>query len=231
MPPDSGPPERQEDRAWVILTALRDLPSAVLIGGWATWLRTRGPMSHDIDMIVTHAELAQITALADDVSESRHLAGRQCLPHRPAQHWCGSIDQVHVDLYVPHQSRLGARLRIRVERLLPYTETIDGWTVLTTPAHFVTKLAALLDRADSLPGQKDRRELVALLATGIDKYEVIDILTDATELDPAELPDLIHEAFEYLAEDFDSKAERRRLRTAATAWAKAAQPNTPPTNS
>ncbi|MGH8775174.1 MAG: hypothetical protein ACRDWI_08385 [Jiangellaceae bacterium] len=172
-------------------------------------------MSHDIDLIVNHTELAQITAVADEISESRHFAGRK---------WRGSINDIHIDLYLPHQSRLGARLKVRVEHLLPHVETIDGWTVLSRPAHFVTKLAALLDRPDTLPGQKDRRELLALLNTGIDQGDVIEILRDAADLAEIDLPDLIQEAFTYLAEDLDSKDARRRLRTTATFGVRAAQP-------
>jgi hypothetical protein len=27
------------------------VPEAILIGGWGTWVRTGGPMSHDVDLI------------------------------------------------------------------------------------------------------------------------------------------------------------------------------------
>lgn len=212
MPPEP-PPDRPDDHTWAVLTALHeDVPTAVVIGGWATWLRTRGLVSHDIDLIVTRAELAQIIAIADEISESRHLAGRK---------WRGTINEVHVDLYVPHQSRLGARLRLRIERLLPHVEIVDGWTVLSRPAHFVTKMAALLDRPDSLPGQKDRRELLALLRTGLEADEVMTVLAETSEVEADELPGLVHETFTYLAEDGMDKAERRRLRAAASSWVKA----------
>lgn len=51
------------------------VPKAILIGGWASWVRTGGAMSHDIDLIVSRAELELLGAMGDDLSESRHLGG------------------------------------------------------------------------------------------------------------------------------------------------------------
>ena len=55
-------------------------------------------------------------------------------------------------------------LQLRVEALVPYAETIGGRQLLSVPAHVATKVSALLDRPDSLPGRKDRQELHTLLA-------------------------------------------------------------------
>jgi hypothetical protein len=106
-------PEFTERSRAVLQHVHEAVPDAVLIGGWGTWLRTGGPMSHDIDLIVTRLELAVLAALMDEVSESRHLAGRK---------WRGSLDSVHLDLYVPHQSRLGQHLQLRTERLVRRTQ-------------------------------------------------------------------------------------------------------------
>src|SRR6266508_3990906 len=107
--PSFYPPEFT-DRSRSVLYRVHELvPDAVLIGGWGTWVRTGGPMSHDIDLIVTRAELATIGRLAVDMSESRHLAGRK---------WRATVDGIHLDLYVPHQSRLGRPFELRVERLV-----------------------------------------------------------------------------------------------------------------
>ena len=79
------------------------------------------------------------------MSESHHLAGTK---------WRGTWRDIHIDLYAPYQSRLGANLQLRVEALVPHAETIDGRRLLSVPAHTATKIAALLDRPDSLPGGK-----------------------------------------------------------------------------
>ncbi|MGK2958916.1 MAG: hypothetical protein ACSLFB_11085 [Acidimicrobiales bacterium] len=33
------------------------VPDATLIGGWGSWVRVRGPKSHDVDMIIEHADV------------------------------------------------------------------------------------------------------------------------------------------------------------------------------
>jgi hypothetical protein len=60
-----------------------------------------------------------------------------------------TIDDVHLDIYLPYESQLGGKLRLE--------------------AHITTKMAALLDRYFSAKGQKDAREILALL-----KLEDID---------------------------------------------------------
>ena len=112
-------------------------------------------MSHDVDLIVTRAELAQLGIMVDELSESHHLAGTK---------WRGTWRGIHMDLYAPYQSRLGANLQLRVEALAPYAEVVEDRRLLSVPAHIATKVAALLDRPDSLPGRKDRQELLNLLA-------------------------------------------------------------------
>lgn len=146
--------EQTEQSKAVLGELLAAVPGAILIGGWATWARVGGAMSHDVDLIVTRGELAQVGRMVDEVSQSRHLAGTK---------WRGTWRGIHIDLYAPHQSRLGANLQLRVEALVPYAESVNGRRLLSVPAHIATKVAALLDRPDSLPGRKDRHELHQLL--------------------------------------------------------------------
>src|SRR5918996_1786141 len=110
MPPSTPgfyPPEFTERSRSVLGRVHEAVPDAVLIGDWGTWVRTGGPMSHDIDLIVTHPQLAALTALVDEMSDSRHLAGRK---------WRGTLEGIHLDLYVPHQSRLAPRAAHRTAR-------------------------------------------------------------------------------------------------------------------
>lgn len=59
----------QTDRSFAVLgEVVNAVPEAVLIGGWASWVRTGGPMSHDIDLIVTRPQLAVLQGLTDDMS-------------------------------------------------------------------------------------------------------------------------------------------------------------------
>jgi hypothetical protein len=141
----------------VLGEVLAAVPDAVLIGGWGTWVRSRGPMSHDIDLILARDQLAVLEVLIDDLSDSRHLAARK---------WRGTWRGVHLDLYVPWESKLGQRLGLRTEVLIDHSELVEGYNVLSVDAHIATKLAALLDRPASLPGFKDRQEIRAPLAAG-----------------------------------------------------------------
>jgi hypothetical protein len=131
----------QTERSQGVLRQLVDVvPEAVLIGGWGTWVRLHGEMSHDIDLIVEHAELATLRSQIGDFSSSTHVGG---------QKYRGDFNNIHVDLYVPHQSRLGGKLKLRVEDLGRYRESVDGFSVLSVEAHMATKMAALLDRYSS----------------------------------------------------------------------------------
>lgn len=207
--PGFYPPEFTERSRQVLHRVHAAVPAMVLIGGWGTWVRTGGPMSHDIDLIVTRPQLATLGAVVDEMSESRHLAGRK---------WRGTLDGVHLDLYVPHQSRLGQHLALRTERLVRRSEVIDGWTVLELPAHLATKLAALVDRPDSAPGDKDRQEIMALLAQGVDATDAVGIVHDASTHTPREVTQLIAQAFDYLGDLRLDRSQRRRLNQLAREW-------------
>jgi hypothetical protein len=206
---DFYPPEFTDRSRSVVNRIHEAVHDAVLIGGWATWVRTGGPMSHDVDLIVTRPQLVTITQMTDDMSESRHLAGRK---------WRASLDGIHLDLYVPHQSRLGQHLQLRTERLIQRREIVHEWVVLDPPGHLATKLAALLDRPDSSPGEKDRHEIMALLAQGVDTGEAVKAVHDASARAPHELTPLIDQAFVYLGDLPLDRSERRNLNELARDW-------------
>jgi hypothetical protein len=166
-------------------------------------------MSHDIDLIVTRPQLAVLTALVDELSESRHLAGPK---------WRGSLDGIHLDLYVPHQSRLGQHLQLRTEHLVRHTEVLDGWVVLQSAAHLATKVAALVDRPDSSPGDMDRHEIMALLTQGIDTAEGVAVIHEGSVRPPHEVTALIDQAFAYLGDLRLDRNQRRSLNHLARQW-------------
>src|ERR671918_3207178 len=119
-------------------------------------------------------------------------------------------ERIHLDLYVPHQPRLGRHLELRTERLVRRTEVLDAWVVLEPPAHLATKLAALVDRPASAPGDKDRHEIMALVGHGVATAEAVGAVHDASAREPAEVTRLIDRAFEYLG---DLRLDRNEWRT------------------
>lgn len=52
----------------------------------------------------------------------------------------GGVEGVHLDIYVPHESQLGARLKLKVEALAEYVDAdiAPPWLLLTIDAYFVT---------------------------------------------------------------------------------------------
>ena len=168
-----------------------EYPDAVLFGGWATYLRTGVAKSHDIDVIVDHPTLDKVRS-KHQLSESRHVGGRK---------FELKLEGVPVDVYPVFQSRLGQRLQLPVETLLPLSEKINGVRVLSTEGQFAAKMAALLDRPDSLPGEKDRQEMWALLR---DKPELdfatVGRLLDRAGWKPQQQVELLSTTFDLLEE-------------------------------
>jgi hypothetical protein len=106
----------------------------------------------------------------------------------------------------------------RTERLVRRTEVVDGWVVLKPPAHLATKLAALVDRPDSAPGDKDRHEIMALLGQGVSTPDAVGVVHDASARQPAEVTGLIDRAFEYIGDLRLDRNQRRTLNQLARDW-------------
>jgi len=207
--------EQTQQSREVLEETLAAIPGAILIGGWGSWVRTGGQMSHDIDLIVTRPELQTLKGFVEDLSESRHFGSPK---------WRASRRGVHLDLYVAHQSRLGANLQLRVEQLAHHAETVRGKRLLTIAGHTATKWAALLDRPDSLPGRKDRYEILRLLRQpGADATQAV--IRQASTRTQREVDALLHKGFELLAEsDNVTRQDRTALRQRSIAWSNTATP-------
>ncbi len=201
MPPEPFYAKELTDLSFDVLAQARQLlPDGVLIGGWGTWVRLRTMPSHDIDMIVSRGDIDAIRSHVSDLSVSTHVGGKK---------WRATLRGIHLDLYVPRHSRLGQRLRLRIEDLVTLRETVDGWVVLGPAAHLATKFAALLDRPFTQPGQKDKAEILAFLTElEVRPAEIADVLAAASELSPGDLNAVVGEVFGYV----DEAARDRRVR-------------------
>lgn len=203
----------------------QELEPSILIGGWATFSRVGGDISHDIDLIIGAPEIREkVRAALDELSESSHLQGTK---------WRGEFEGVHVDVYIPHQSELGAKLRLKVEVLAEHTEPLDetGWRLLTLEAHTISKLAALLDRPDSEKGFKDAREVLRLLELGVDPAHAASILATATAGPIDKLPEYVETAFTLLGpRSGANKAQRERIRRWRREWVTATEQAVRPTD-
>ncbi|HTO00070.1 MAG TPA: hypothetical protein VL068_05285 [Microthrixaceae bacterium] len=190
-----------------------ELEPSILIGGWATFFRVGGDISHDVDLIIGSAEVRdKVRASVAVLSESRHLGGRK---------WRGEVEGIHVDVYLPHESELGDKLRLKVEVLAQHTDDIGhgAWRLLTIEAHTISKFAALLDRPDSEKGFKDAREISRLLERGVDASTATEILAAATAGPIEELREHVALAFDLLAKRAGlNKDQRRNFDRMRRAW-------------
>lgn len=217
MPPSISEDELGKLRA-VVDRLGYDLDPSILIGGWATHLRVGGEASKDIDLIINSPALrATLRETLDDYSESQHSGGKKVR---------GTINGIHIDAYLPHDSRLGDRLLLDVDKLANYTDDIteNGWLLLTIDAHTVTKMAALLDRADTEKGSKDAREILSLLNEGVDAARALAVLIDATAGPISDIPGHVSDVFDRLAERGGvngkppNKRQRESLRVMKRRW-------------
>lgn len=190
-----------------------DLEPSILIGGWATWLRVEGDISRDVDLIINSEALrSTLKDTLEDYSETRREGTMNVR---------GLIDGVHIDAYIPFESRLGERLRLRVEELARFTDDTvrKGWLLLTLEAQFVSKIAALLDRPDTEKGEKDAREIVRLLQRGVDAEQAIRVLFAASASPAAALPEFVQQAFTLLPDRAKlGRKDRRRLEDLRRIW-------------
>lgn len=195
-----------------------ELEPSILIGGWATFFRVGGDISYDIDLIIASPEVrSKISGAVTGVSESNNLRGRK---------WRGEVEGMHVDVYLPHESELGSKLRLRVEVLAEHTDTLGHgkWRLLTIEAHTVSKFAALLDRPDTEKGFKDAREIARLLQAGVDARTASGVLVAATAGPPEDLAGHVDNAFGLLGPRAElNKQQRRWLRGLRREWVTATQ--------
>lgn len=223
-------PNLYDDESGVIRTLVdrlgHDLEPSILIGGWATFVRVGGEISLDIDLITSQESRHKLEKLMTDLSPSNNHQGRKLR---------ATIDNVHLDIYLPYESQLGGKLRLKVEVLAEYPDELsfEKWTLLRLEAHVATKIAALLDRHFSEKGQKDAREILALLKLdGVDSALAAEVLHRASTVDIQELPAMIGEAFDLIGKIIKlSKADQKFLTAAKKSWVaelvrRGAQPQT-----
>lgn len=211
-------PDTEETLRFVLDYLGDELDPSILIGGWATHLRVGGEISYDIDFIVTNASRHRLHQVIPGATDNNVHQGRK---------FSGDLEGVHLDIYVPHESQLGMRLRLKVDVLARHVdaEIAPPWLLLTIDAHAVTKLAALLDRPHSEKGAKDARELLSLLKEGVNPAGALRILSEATAGDPRMIPEYVREMFELIRQLAEpSKTDQKLLAAWRRAWVQEAIP-------
>jgi hypothetical protein len=210
-------PNLYEDENGVIRALVdrlgHDLEPSILIGGWATFVRVGGEISLDIDLITSRESRHKLEQLMTDLSPSNNHQGRNLR---------ATIDNVHLDIYLPYESQLGGKLRLKVEVLTEYPDELsfEKWTLLRLEAHIATKMAALLDRHFSEKGQKDAREILALLKLdGVDPVVAAEIVHRASTVGIEDLPSMIGQAFDLIGTVITlSMVDQKLLASTKKSW-------------
>ena len=223
-------PSLYDDESGVIRALVdrlgQDLEPSILIGGWATFVRVGGEISLDIDLITSQESRHKLEQLMTDLSPSNNHQGRKLR---------ATINHVHLDIYLPFESQLGGKLRLKVEVLAEYPDELsfEKWTLLRLEAHIATKMAALLDRHFSEKGQKDAREILTLVKLeGVDPTLAAEVLDRASTVGIEDLPAMIGDAFDLIGKIINlSKAEQKLIAAAKKSWVaelqrRGAQPQT-----
>jgi hypothetical protein len=223
-------PNLYEDESGVIRALVdrlgHELEPSILIGGWAMFVRVGGEISLDIDLITSQESRHKFEQLMTDLSPSNNHQGRKLR---------ATIEDIHLDIYLPFESQLGSKLRLKVEVLAEYPDglSFQQWTLLRLEAHIATKMAALLDRHFSEKGQKDAREILALLQLNdVDPAVAAEVLHRASTVDIQELPTMIGQAFDLIGTIVRlSKADQKLMAAAKKSWVtelerRASQPQT-----
>jgi len=119
----------------------------VLIGGWAAWLYARSHKSKDIDIVVDFEELSKLKQMFNLKKNDR------------LKKYEFYLDEVDVDVYVQHFSKL----TIPLEEAVKKTKAIEGFTVVGQEILLILKQGAEISRGKSEKGLKDRLDIMELL--------------------------------------------------------------------
>lgn len=135
-------------KSWITLQSLKKNIDFTLIGGWAVYLYTKGLKSKDIDIIIDYDTLSQIRKLFP-VTKNERLTKYEA-----------RIEEVQIDIYLPFYSDLG----IGPEEILKSTKSIDTIRLPKVEILLILKQYTYHQRKLSVKGQKDKLDLLSLIA-------------------------------------------------------------------
>src|SRR5277367_4563972 len=153
--------KREWSKVWKVVKDLTaDNEDIVIIGGVAVYIHTEiynskdipVEFTHDADMAISLPTLSQLADEGYEIVTNKRLNKRQII-----------INDVDVDIYVAHQSKL----RVSYNHLAESAKDLaDGGEVVMVASlgHLlILKIAALEARWSSAHGEKDRRDVAKLM--------------------------------------------------------------------
>ncbi len=136
-------------KSWEVLLDLQKKGFGfIVIGGWAAYLWTGKHKSKDLDIVLSDFSDLQFLKKNYDLRKNDRLKKYEI-----------KVEETDVDVYVPYYSALA----IPAEDMKAYAAKVQGITVAVPEALLVLKQGAELARKDSVKGQKDRIDIMAIL--------------------------------------------------------------------
>ena len=135
-------------KSFKILQDMKRQYKFILIGGWAVFLYTQALKSKDVDIIVDYEELEKLRADFTLIKNNR-LRKYEVV-----------IKEIDIDIYVPFYSHLG----IPVEDIKKYSQNIEGFMAPKKEILLILKQTAYFERQASPKGEKDKIDIISLLA-------------------------------------------------------------------
>lgn len=148
------------EKSWKLLQELKRKTSFILIGGWAVFLHAKTLKSKDIDIIVDFNELDELRT-AHDLRKNERLKKYEI-----------TVEEIDVDIYVPFFSDLG----VPIEEIQKSRVMREGFSVPSKEVLLALKIKAYRDRGHSSKGEKDKIDIVSLLASGIEYASFRELL-------------------------------------------------------
>ena len=136
--------ERCED----ILSNLNKKFKFILVDEWAVYLWTNLHKSKDIGIIIKNFEDLSTLKRKYNLVKNDNLKKYEI-----------KFEEIDLDIYVPYFSKLA----IPVEDIKEFTTKIENVEVVVPEVLLILKQGAELDRKDSVKGNKDRIDILALL--------------------------------------------------------------------
>ncbi|PIY68896.1 hypothetical protein COY90_03540 [Candidatus Roizmanbacteria bacterium CG_4_10_14_0_8_um_filter_39_9] len=134
-------------KSWELLLSIKKQFHFTLIGGWAVFLYTDNLKSKDIDIIIDFESLQKLKSNYE-IHKNERLKKYEI-----------KQEAIDIDIYLPYYSWLG----LPVEKITPYTEVVETFTVVKKEILLFTKLQAYIERKASVKGQKDKIDILSLI--------------------------------------------------------------------
>ena len=137
------------EKSWNTLVQLREKKfDFIVIGGWAAYLWTGLHKSKDIDIAIKNFEDLALVKEKYNLIKNDHLKKYEI-----------KIEEIDIDIYVPFFSKLA----IPVEEISKHTTKIQNFEIVKQEILLILKQGAEQDRENSVKGEKDRIDIMALL--------------------------------------------------------------------